>query len=247
MPAVAWFSMADDKYIEAFEAELSKDPYEVPPITGELHLSIDVPTVSLQGKKTARDALAATLQEETKKYAYLLSGDISLDITLQVHQRDRYESDASPDLDNFLKPLLDSLAGPDGLLIDDCQVRTLSIDWISWVREDTRIELFFRYIDGEYVNKKGLLFVQIEGPLCMPVDTSLPLMQQRILFSHMKFSFRQRKRLEKYWDYYAASSVLPIQRRFHRTRINGFPVKSAREYKRDVSLLKQLLRKKPVA
>ena len=216
--------------------ELSKSPFEEPPIGGELQLSIDAPTPSLQGKKVARDLFERKIHEETSKYKYLLSGDISLEITLQVHQSNRYESDGSPDLDNFLKPLLDSLCGPNGIMIDDCQVRTLSINWISWVREDTRIEMFFRVIDDEYVKKQGLLFVQIEGPLCMPVNTTLPLRAQRILFSSMQSSFESRRDLVNLQcDYYSASSALPIQRRFHRTRINAFPVKSAQEYSQQIS------------
>lgn len=216
--------------------EPQKRPFEQPPIGGELWLSIDAPIPSLQGKKVARDLFERTIHEETGKYKYLLSGDVSLDITLQVHRSNRYESDGSPDLDNFLKPLLDSLCGPNGIMIDDCQVRSLSINWISWKREDTRIELLFRVIDDDYVTKQGLLFVQIEGPLCMPVDTTLPLEAQRILFSAMQSSFESRRSLEKLQlDYYSASSVLPIQRCFHRSRINGFPVKSAQEYSQQIS------------
>jgi Holliday junction resolvase RusA-like endonuclease len=218
------------------DLELLKNFFEEPPIGGELWLSIDAPTPSLQGKKVARVLFEEKIHEVTRKYQYLFSGDISLDITLQVHQSNRCESDASPDLDNFLKPLLDSLSGPDGIMIDDCQVRTLSINWISWVREDTRIELLFRVIDDEYVKKQGLLFVQIEGPLCMPVDTTLSLEVQRILFSAMQSSFESRRHLvDLECDYYSSSSVLPIQRRYHRTRINGFPVKSVQEYSQQIS------------
>lgn len=217
--------------------ETPKNSFEEPPIGGELWLRIDASIPSLQGKKEARVVFEEKIHELTRKYHYLFSGDIGLDITLQVHQSNRYESDASPDLDNFLKPLLDSLSGPDGIMIDDCQIRTLSINWISWAREDTRIEMLFRVIGDEYVKKQGLLFVQIEGPLCMPVDTTLPLEAQKILFSAMQASFESRRHLaELDWDYYSSSSVLPIQRRFHRTRINSFPVKSIQEYSQQLSL-----------
>ena len=73
----------------------------------------------------------------------------------------------------------------------------------------------------------------------MPVDTSAPVLQQRILFSSIRFGFRMRERLTKLgWDYYAASSVLSVQRRFHRTRLNPFTVKRLDEYKRDLRLLR---------
>jgi Holliday junction resolvase RusA-like endonuclease len=222
-----------------FEHELSRDLHEEPPSSGELWLSITVPPVSLQSKKEARLAFERVIRDKTRKFKYLLSGDVTVEITLQVHQRDRYESDASPDLDNFLKPILDSLCGAEGLLIDDCQVASLGIDWISWVRDDTRLEIRIRFIETDYVNKEGLLFVQVEGALCMPVDTSLPVHAQRILLYLMRLQFRRRKLLGGLGaDYYASSSILPIQRRFHRTRLKSFSVKNIKEYRRGLRFLR---------
>ncbi len=228
--------MDDSEYLD----EVKKDKHQVPPIGGELSLSFILQPVTLQGKQVARSVFQNTIQEELRNFQYLLSGDVSLEISLQVHQRDRYESDASPDLDNFLKPLLDSLTGPKGILIDDCQVRSLGINWISWARDDTKIDLQLRFADDEYVAKLGLIFVQIEGsPLCMPIDTTLPEFQQRILLCLMRYQFRARDKLkEKGWDYYSSSSILPIQRRFHRTRINKCPVKWMTDLRHEIRVLR---------
>jgi len=51
---------------------------------------------------------------------YLPLGDVKVSIEWTLHEQDPYESDAAPDVDNILKPLLDVLCGPDGILIDDC-------------------------------------------------------------------------------------------------------------------------------
>jgi Holliday junction resolvase RusA-like endonuclease len=225
---------------EEFYAELNRSPFEAPPLFGEFSFAIDVDLVSLQSKKAARDLFKKTIREHTKNYQYLLAGDLSLEITIQTHQKDRYEADSAPDHDNLLKPLLDSLAGPDGIIIDDCQIRSLGITWISWVPESTRIDLRFQCIDSEYVNKQGLIFVQIEGALCLPFDTSLPLSVQRTLLAITRVQFRARKRLsQRGWDYYSSSSVLPVQRRFHRTRLNAFPVKTLEEYKEELRLRRE--------
>jgi Holliday junction resolvase RusA-like endonuclease len=200
--------MDDSEFLD----ELAKDKHQVAPIGGELSFSFILQPVTVQGKQAARSAFRNTIQEELQHFQYLLSGDVSLEITLQVHQSDRYESDASPDLDNFLKPLLDSLTGPNGILIDDCQIRSLGINWISWGRHDTKIELQLRFADDEYVAKRGLLFVQIDrSPLCMPIDTTLPKSQQRILLLLMRHQFRTRDKLKgKGWDYYSSSEVPPF-------------------------------------
>lgn len=211
---------------ELFLEELNRDPHEVPAITGRIHISLNVPLVSLQSKKTSRQAFEDVIRNLTRKYKYHLSGDVGVEITIQVHRRDRYESDASPDLDNFLKPLLDTLSGPEGILIDDCQFRNLTINWISWLRDDSQIEIFLSYIDSEYVNKQRLLFVQMEGPLCMPVDTSLKLSLQHLYLLFLRFGFVQRSLMSRLGaDYYTASALFAVHRQFHRTRIKGFPVK----------------------
>jgi hypothetical protein len=97
-----------------------------------------------------------------------------------------------------------------------------------------------KYIGDEFVRKNGLMFIQLDGgPICMPIETTLPASAQRILLSQMKWQFRIRDILRKKgWDYYSSVSVLPVQRRFHRTRIKGFPVKWLKDYRRELRTLR---------
>jgi len=218
---------------EVFEELLAKSPFEEPSPFGEIMLHLDVAPASLQSRPSAIAALQAVVRQETSKYQYLLSGDVSVEITWHFHERDRYESDAGADIDNLLKPMLDAFCGPDGLFIDDCQIRTLGISWISTTAEQPAVTIQIKFIDSDFVPKAGIALVQIEKALCMPVDLKLPRRVQRIIFMMMRFQFAQRRFTEQVLglDYYSARLFLPAQRRFHRTRLRDFNVMKPKEYR----------------
>jgi hypothetical protein len=43
--------------------------------------------------------------------------------------RPRWQSDAYPDLDNWLKPLIDALVGPNRLFVDNSLLRSIEVTW----------------------------------------------------------------------------------------------------------------------
>lgn len=199
-----------------------------PPKFGELQIQIDLAAVSVQSKAEAKRLLAAAIRSETHPLEYILTGDVSVDIEWLVHERTRYESDASPDVDNVVKPTLDAFAGPEGLIIDDCQIQSLSVSWIDWTAGEQQLRITFRYSPDEWTSRAGLRFVQLGGALCLPVADGLPndmlsiVLYERALVTAQRLDALCGK-------YYLSRAVLPVQRLFHRTRLHGFPVLSLSE------------------
>ncbi|MCI5130534.1 MAG: RusA family crossover junction endodeoxyribonuclease [Candidatus Electrothrix sp. EH2] len=75
-------------------------------------------------------------------------------------RKKRYETDTSADIDNIIKPLLDSLCGPSGILIDDNQVQCVTCYWLDTSDyESEKINISIDYIDDEYISKEGLIFI----------------------------------------------------------------------------------------
>ncbi|RWO28624.1 MAG: RusA family crossover junction endodeoxyribonuclease [Mesorhizobium sp.] len=72
---------------------------------------------------------AAIQAELTNQWLY--ASEISLEITLHVDVQATLETDETADLDNYAKAILDGLKGPNGIMIDDTQVQSLSISWID--------------------------------------------------------------------------------------------------------------------
>lgn len=204
-----------------------------PPESGDLSFSVEAQPISLQGSSKRRRQLANAVRREVASTRFLLSGDVQVEIEWMVHERERYESVSSPDIDNVVKPFLDSICGPQGLLIDDCQVQAVSCSWIDWTRPTHRVTFRLRYHPDEWIPKDGLVFVHLQDGLCFPLDDRLSaeaLERCLEVLSHM-LSMKVYTQART-GDYYFARRFLPAQRLFHRARLQSFRVVEARDLHR---------------
>ena len=144
------------------------------PGSGELLFLIPRAPISLQATAVRKQAVRELVRDQTSKLDFLISGDIQIDIEWLLNERRRYESHVSPDVDNVLKPTLDALCGPQGALIDDCQVQAVSCRWIDWTRDDEQSEIRIRFFPDERVSRSGLKFVHMGRSLCFPFETDVP-------------------------------------------------------------------------
>lgn len=205
---------------------------EHPPEFGEVGFSVSVAPVSGQAAAAKRHDLAEAIRARTRHTRYLLSGDVQIEIEWLVHEKERYESDFSPDVDNILKPLLDAICGPDGLLIDDCQVQAVTCSWIDWTRPDHQLNFRIRFLHDEWIRKEGLVFVHIASNLCFPMDATLPAEVALGMLDMVEKMLEAKTGIERLTgDYYASRYIMPIQRFFHRSRLRDFSVVDAAAFR----------------
>jgi len=199
---------------------------KTPPESGEIVFSIDRSPASFQTKGQSKQQYKDHIVEIVKKAGFLLSGDIQIYITWSVHEEKRYESDASADIDNIIKPLLDALCGPTGIMIDDNQVQLVQCSWIdSYIRGKEKIDIRIIYIPDEFVPKDGLAFVNIKNNLCLPFCKHHSPKALSIFISGYEQQFTCRDELTKHGlDYYQSRGEMSIQRVFHKTRLQKFEV-----------------------
>lgn len=196
-----------------------------PPIFGEIRFELSIAPVSQQANAVAKSAVKNEICSITRSLEYILTGDVKIEIEWLIHEKLRYESDQAPDVDNIIKPLLDSLCGPEGLLIDDCQVQSVSCHWIDWTKEDQQIAVRVSYMPNDWLKKKNLFFVQYPKGLCFPINGNLPHEALNLILNRVEKMLADREELQLLSnDYYFSKMCLPIQRFFHRTRVNGFSV-----------------------
>ncbi len=186
--------------------------------------------ISLQGNPASKRQLKTQVARKIAGAQFLLSGEVEVGITLQVHDRERYETIFSPDVDNILKPLLDALCGPEGILVNDCQVQSVRCSWIDWTRADHNLLFEIRHAPDDWIPKKGLVWVDMGNKLCMPLNTSMPKPAQVIMLQAWRQMFATREELLGLKaDHYEALCVMPVQRAFFRPRLKGFRVISLRQ------------------
>ena len=202
---------------------------KTPPEFGSLQFEVEVAPVSLQASSERRQAVRESVSAAVRQVQYLLSGDVRLEIEWLIHERDRYESDSAPDVDNIIKPMLDGICGPNGLLIDDCQVQAVDCRWIDWTGNQ-KVRFLFHFMSDEWVPKASLVFVHIGGNLYMPLNRSAPPKTQLLIIDHWDKMVALRDQIEELTgDYFMARTVMPIQRPFHKSRLREFTLLESQE------------------
>ena len=203
-----------------------------PPQSNNLSIVIDLPPVSLQATGESKRAFIRKVREQCSCYSFLLTSDVQIEVTWHIHEQERYETDRSPDVDNILKPLLDGLCGPEGILIDDNQVQSISCSWVDWTARDEALTIEIRFLGDDWVPKGHFQFIQFDRGLCYPVATVFPIDLQKSIVSAFERGLIARKELEKLGASYENSrSAMPIGRIFHRTRIGQFPITTLEAFK----------------
>jgi Holliday junction resolvase RusA-like endonuclease len=197
---------------------------------GEMSFNFKIKPVSQQAIRSKKDEVTNAIQKVTKNLKYLLSGDVAIEIVWHINEDERYESDANADVDNIIKPILDALSGPLGIIINDSQVQFISTQWVSRYEDDEQFDITIKYEPDAWYEKKCLVFVQLNKTLCMPLKGNLPKDDTSIFLNVFEMQLSAREAIiKKGGNYYMAQSVMSIQRIFHKTRLNGFKIIGLKE------------------
>lgn len=91
---------------------------------GRVDILSTVDPITLQAdparKRAFKDALGTAVQRATKG---IFTHDVEVTLIWSVEEARRYQAHIVADLDNVMKPILDAVTGPDGVLIDDNQIQ----------------------------------------------------------------------------------------------------------------------------
>lgn len=219
--------MSDD-LIEALDlckAGLAPSPF------GEFEVYIPGSPVSVQSSKAVRDAYLAVIRDKLSKFKFVLTGQLTLDVTWLVSAKSRYETDAKADIDNCLKPIIDAFTGPEGLFIDDCQLKGLYICWRHIQSGEEQLKFTFKFDPDQWCEKDGLAFVTLEKGLCCPVNMTWPKQLRESWVEALRVGEGFKGRLEQLGvSYLYLAGMTGGSQPFHRTRTGGFPVLSASEF-----------------
>lgn len=196
-----------------------------------IHLPREPVSQGADGRK--RRGLMGELQNLTRQIPWMYTGDVSVNIEWTVHLKWRYESDRAVDVDNIIKPLLDGITGPDGVLIDDTQVNHVSVNWTTWTRTDRQhLRIDIRSLDLDLYEQKGFALVEVRPTLYLPLPAIDADPDGRLLFSEViqqQFATHEKLvALGTSWD--TARAILPVQRLFHRNKLTGFDLMSWDDY-----------------
>ncbi len=209
---------------------------KIPPEIGEIKFTIDCAPVSLQSSSDNKNNLRRIIKEIISEAEYYLSGDVHIDIQWYIHEQKRYESSSSADVDNIIKPLIDSISGKEGILIDDNQVQSINCRWIDYPESSKeKTEIIIQFVPNEHIRKSTVYFVEYKNALCLPVWGEDPQQIQKLFIETYEKSLSYRddwSTREK--SYYITKLIMPMQRVFHKSRLNGFTIKKLGDAKKEL-------------
>lgn len=192
----------------------------------ELRLEFDR-IVSIQSQKAARDELCSAIQEQLRSFEWICAGPVNLELIWYLHGVQRQETDKVGDIDNITKPIIDSLTGEMGLLIDDSQIGSLHTFWNSRNHLTQKDALYIRlqFNNDECLRKDNLVFVQYAGAVCLPLNVDFKNIKDmlgalfliRARLRHRRTAGRIRD-LGQNFDRALVVSSWDV----HRTRLGGF-------------------------
>lgn len=200
---------------------------EAPSPFGRAEFCVKGTPVSVQSNKKTREAYIQSIRSQFITLKYILTGEIILNVTWLIPTKSRFETDAKADIDNCIKPIIDAFAGPDGLFVDDCQLRGLYICWRHIESQDEKLVFEFEFHADDFSLKNELAFVRLENALCTPVNLDWPIAVKLLWVDILKSNQTSKNMLEKLGvTYPAVAGFLGSSRPFHVTRINGFKILS---------------------
>lgn len=135
--------------------------------------------ISVQSKKIKIDSLKQKIQNELKKFNWIIIGEVNLQLVFYISEYEKTYTDKIADLDNLINPIIEPLQGRNGLIIDECQIKKTNIYWIS---KNTSSEyniihpiVFYIYFDIQNVLKKDnkSIFLEFEKGLVTSFSNDL--------------------------------------------------------------------------
>lgn len=215
---------------------MDEEPVLTPDSSGIFEMTLKIKPVSSQAARQKKVIITSAVKRKLSAIKFVLTGDVAVEIRWLINPDERYETDNGADVDNIIKPILDALCGPDGIIIDDCQVQSISSYWLDRDYADERIDIIIRFDPEAYHEKGNIIFVQFDKALCFPIKMNMTPSLINPLLDHIEERFKYKQALlNADWDVTSASLVMPIQRFFHRTRLNGFTVYQLQHFRSEPS------------
>lgn len=134
-----------------------------------INFTVYTEPVSLQNKEVKKRELKNKIHEVTKACPYIITSYCWIHIEYRCNHIKRMKNLSSYDMDNLIKPLLDSLTGINGLILDDSLFNRIEINWQDKDGED-EFEIQIEYPEFHYGNKKDLFFLK-QGQWCFPMHS----------------------------------------------------------------------------
>lgn len=203
----------------------------------EIEIRLEFATiVTAQSRKERKEELCKLIRNELTKFRWIICGSVNIELVWYLHAVSRQETDKVGDLDNISKPILDSLTGEQGVLIDDSQIGSIHTLWMSRNEQiaDNIVLLRITFNNDECTSKENLIFVQYASATCLLLNIDFSSFRDIIAGLLLTKDRLKKRRLSENIKTQGGNidrMLVVSSWDIHRTRLSGF--KSSRIYTLD--------------
>lgn len=187
---------------------------------GRLNFEINIQPVSLQNNTKKKKAFKEKIQEVTRKSEFIITNTVWVYIDYYCSHIRRFKNPGIYDMDNIVKPILDSLCGINGVILDDVLTDRITVNWID--SEEERIEITAEYPDLSFLKKQDLILLKSPSNWCYPISKTV--FKTEGVSKLISIYFNQWESIKTENDYYDCIGTLPIQNfiYYSKLRESGF-------------------------
>lgn len=179
--------------------------------------------------KNQKDEFKRRVREALMKLPFYYIGEIELRITYYLDENQRYSS-LGGDMDNYVKLLSDSIAGVEGIIIDDIQIQSLKVQWINIWDNNPYFEVTIIPLMPDEVINKPIIFLEMPNGYYYPFNSSYEnFCSDKLMKMHIKnFSYllKERMQIQENENKFISKGLDPILPKFKYGRIkrNDFEI-----------------------
>ncbi len=174
----------------------------------QIQICIESSPASGQNKNCVKQEFKSDVHKITSQCEYIITSTCWVAIDYYCQHIKRMKNPGVYDIENIIKPILDSLVGMNGVLIDDVIVDRVTVNWIDTPHDDY-LEIDIQYPDLLYTKKSELVFIKSNSGWCFPAGQSIVKYASFIELIRRYFDTWESIKTEE--DYYKWVGILPIQ------------------------------------
>ncbi len=188
---------------------MNKDAFRKECFEGkEISFRVNEKPVSAQNKGDVKRRFKTKVQEITSQSDFIITGTCWVAIDYYCNNVKRLKNPGVYDIDNIVKPILDSLVGQQGLIIDDVLIDRVSVNWVDTPDED-HVDIVISYPMLAYMPKEDFILVKSSSGWCFP--TSKKIYKSEGFESYIRKAFDAWNSIKEEEDFHKIVPNLPIQ------------------------------------
>ena len=179
---------------------------------------------TLQSKKNVQKEPQSVIRVELGKFKWIIYNDVNLEFVWYFSCLRKKESDKIGDLDNLIKPIIDTFSGDNGVFIDDSQIGSINNSWMSRdisSSQNSILRIFIHFNNDDCCIKKNMQFVQVEKQMYAVYNfdiNSVDDLYRVLTLHHIQRKRREIQNKNPNMEIFSTDFNL-----FHRTRLKDIP------------------------